>query len=137
MTDRRRPVKVVLNQMKRSQRIQLILLGGLSTAALAGCDPRASVSTQNVYTNNFYVPGAGYYHAPFRNWYALPYNHFDPQKSLYYYGGQWGQQPFESITNISSPTAEAVQLAQATRTDISRGGFGGYSSGHYWGGFHS
>jgi len=123
--------------VKRSKSIQLILLGGLSSAALTGCDQTASVSTQNVYTNNFYVPGAGYYHAPFRKWCALPYNHFDPQRNLYFYGGQWGKQPCESITNISSPTAEAVQLAQSTRTDISRGGFGGYSSGHYWSGVYS
>lgn len=128
--------------MKRTKSIKLVLLGGLSTAVLAGCSPKPSVSAQNVYTNNFFVPGAGYYHAPFRGWYALPYNHFDPQKKLYFYGGQWGAQPFESITNISSPTPEAVQLAQATRTDISRGGFGGwggyYGGGHHGGwGFHS
>jgi hypothetical protein len=123
--------------VKRSQSIRLILIGGLSTAALAGCSPKPSVSAENVYTNNFFVPGAGYYHAPFRNWYALPYNHFDAQKNLYFYGGQWGAQPFESITNISSPTPEAVQLAQSTRTDVSRGGFGGYSGGHYFGGGYS
>ena len=123
--------------MKRSKHIQLILLGGLSAGVVTGCDEHPSLSTQNVYTNNFYVPGAGYYHAPFRNWYALPYNHFDPQKDLYFYGGQWGKQPFESITNISAPTAEAVQLAQSTRTDISRGGFGGWSGGYFSSGFHS
>jgi hypothetical protein len=123
--------------VKRSQSIRLILIGGLSTAALTGCTPKPSVSAENVYTNNFFVPGAGYYHAPFRNWYALPYNHFDAQKNLYFYGGQWGAQPFESITNISSPTPEAVQLAQSTRTDVSRGGFGGYSGGHYFGGGYS
>jgi hypothetical protein len=125
--------------MKRSQSVRLILLGGLSSAVLAGCDQKPSLNTQNFYTNNFYVPGAGYYHAPFRGWYVLPYNHFDTQRNLFFYGGQWGAQPFESVTNISSPTPEAVQLAQNSRTDVSRGGFGGYSSGHYWGGsgFHS
>lgn len=123
--------------MKRSKSIRLFLIGGLSTAALAGCEQKPSVSAENVYTNNYYVPGAGYYHAPFRNWYSLPYNHFDTQKNLYFYGGQWGARPFESITNISSPTPEAVQVAQATRTDISRGGFGGFSSGHSWGGGYS
>jgi hypothetical protein len=120
--------------MKRSQSIRLVLLGGLSSAVLTGCDQNPSVSTQNFYTNNFFVPGAGYYHAPFRGWYSLPYNHFDAQKQLYYYGGQWGAHPFESVTNISSPSSEAVQLAQNTRTDVSRGGFGGFSSGHSYGG---
>lgn len=123
--------------MKRSQSIRLLLLGGLSTVALTGCQQKPSVSTGNVYTNNFYVPGTGYYHAPFRNWYALPYNHFDPLKQLYFYGGQWGPQPFESITNLSSPTPDAVQLAQNTRTDISRGGFGNSYGGHSWGGGYS
>ena len=117
--------------MKKTKAIKLVLLGGFSTAILSGCNPRPSVSTQNVYTNNFYVPGAGYYHAPFRAWYALPYNHFDPAKNLYFYGGKWAVQPFESITNISSPTPEAVQLAENLRTDVTRGGFGGFYSGYY------
>ncbi|HEY4417858.1 MAG TPA: hypothetical protein VGO57_19355 [Verrucomicrobiae bacterium] len=122
--------------MKRSKNIRLVLLGSLASIALTGCERKPSISADNFYTNNFYVPGAGYYHAPFRNWYALPYNHFDAQKQLYYYGGQWNSQPFASITNISSPTTDAVTLAEAARTDISRGGFGGYgySGGHYWGG---
>ncbi len=120
--------------MKRSKRIRLILLGGLSVGALTGCEQKPSLSAENVYTNNFYIPGAGYYHAPFRNWYSLPYNHFDAQKNLYFYGGQWGAQPFESITNISSPTPQAAQSAQNSRTDISRGGFGGFGGGHYFGG---
>jgi hypothetical protein len=113
------------------------LIGGLSTAALTGCEQKPSISTENVYTNNFYVPGTGYYHAPFRNWYPLPYNHFDAQKQRYFYGGQWGVQPFESITNISAPTTEAVQAAEVARTDIPRGGFGGYSGGYYHGGGYS
>jgi hypothetical protein len=120
--------------MKSSRSIKLLLLGGVSGAVLAGCSPKPSISSLNVYTNNFYVPGAGYYHAPFRGWYSLPYNHFDSAKNLYFYGGNWGPAPFESITNISSPTPEAVQLAEDLRTDISRGGFGGYSSGYYGGG---
>ncbi len=121
--------------MKRSKRIRLILLGGLSVGALTGCNQRPAISTENVYTNNFFIPGAGYYHAPFRAWYFLPYNHFDAQKKLFFYGGQWGAQPFESITNISSPTSAAVQTAENSRTDISRGGFGGFAGGHYSGGW--
>jgi len=77
----------------------------------------------------------GYYHAPFRNWYPLPYNHFDPQTQRYFYGGQWGAAPCETITNISQPLPQAATLAQAQRTDIVivRGGFG--SSYHSHGGF--
>ena len=120
--------------MKRSHSIRLLLLGGLSTAALTGCDEKPAVSTQNYYTNNFYIPGAGYYHAPYRSWYALPYNHFDAQRQLYFYGGQWGAQPCASITNISTPLPEAVTLAESTRTDITRGGFGGSGGGYFFGG---
>jgi hypothetical protein len=129
--------------VKRSKCIRLFLLGGLSSAALTGCHEKPAISTQNYYTNNFYVPGAGYYHAPFRTWYPLPYNHFDTTKQLYFYGGAWNAQPCDSFTNISAPLPQSVTLAESSRTDIQRGGFGGsyggYSSGsgyHSWG-FHS
>jgi hypothetical protein len=123
--------------VKRSQQIRLLLLGGLSAGALTGCNSRPSVNVANVYTNDFFIPGAGYYHAPFRGWFAKPYNYYDPQNQLYFYGGQWGKLPFESITNLSNPTAEAVAFAESTRTDISRGGFGGSYGGYYGWGFHS
>ena len=62
-----------------------MLLGGLSAGALSGCGPQSVPITQDcVYTNNYYVPGVGYYHAPFRAWYVLPYNHYDPQSSRYF-----------------------------------------------------
>lgn len=111
----------------------MVLLGGLSASALLGCNPdprRAPVSEAAVYTNNYYLPGVGYYHAPFRAWFPLAYNHFDPQSQRYFYGGQWGATPHQSFTNISPPTSAAVQLAQAQRTDVSRGGFGGTSRSH-------
>ncbi len=126
--------------MKRSKSIRLVLLGGLSAGALAGCGPNAHapapISENNVYTNNYYVPGVGYYHAPFRNWYELPYNHFDATARLYFFGGQWAGQPHQSITNISSPTEVAASHAQAVRTDIPpssvrRGGWGYTSHGGY------
>ena len=123
--------------MKRSKSIRLLLLGSLSSAALTGCEQEPAVSTQNFYTNNFYVPGAGYYHAPFRNWYPLPYNQYDAARQLYFYGGSWNAQPCLSITNISAPLPEAVTLAETTRTDITRGGFGGSSGWHSWGGGYS
>ena len=116
--------------MKRSSSIRLVLLGGLSAGALSGCNPdarRPPVTEAAVYTNNHYLPGVGYYHAPFRAWYGLPYNDFEPASQRYFYGGQWGSTPHQSFTNISSPTAAAVQAAEAQRTDVKRGGFGGTS----------
>lgn len=108
-----------------------MLIGGLSAGALTGCGPEPTpVSSSNVYTNNHYVPGVGYYHAPFRAWYQIPYNHFDANSQRYFYGGQWGTMPHQSITNISAPTAEVAQAAQAQRTDIPRSGFGSSSRSH-------
>lgn len=123
--------------MKRSKSIRLVLIGGLTAGALAGCTPaQAPVSTEAVYTNNCFVPGVGYYHAPFRGFYPLPYNHYDPQTKRYFAGGQWGAEPFENITNLSSPPLEVAAQAQSQRTDVPRGGFGGTSYHHSsWGTF--
>jgi hypothetical protein len=121
--------------LKRSKNIRLVLITGISAGALAGCSQPAKppVSASSVYTNDFYLPGAGYYHAPFRDWFAFPYNHFDPQTQRYYFGGRWGTTPFESITNISSPTPQAADRAEAMRTDVKRGGFGStYSGGGFF-----
>lgn len=118
--------------MKRSRTIQLVLIGGLSAGTLAGCDSAHAppVSAQNVYTNNYYVPGVGYYHAPFRAFYQVPYNYFEPKSGRYFFGGQWGPAPHQSITNISAPTAEVASRAETQRTDIPRSGFGSSSRHH-------
>jgi len=118
--------------VKRSKHIRLTLIAGVSAGVLAGCSQSSKppLTAQNVYTNDYYVPGAGYYHAPFRGWYAYPYNYFDTTRQQYFYGGQWSHSPYESIINVSTPTVTAASTAEAVRTDVSRGGFGGtYSSG--------
>ena len=122
--------------MRRSKTIRLVLIGGLSASALTACDPdrKEVISSENVYTNNHHVPGVGYYHAPFRDWFPLPYNHYDSQHGGYYHGGQWTATPHQSITNISSPTPTVAQHAQIARTDITRGGFGSSSHFHSSGG---
>lgn len=109
------------------------MLLGLSAGAWAGCGPNqpAQLSSDAVYTNDYYVPGVGYYHAPYRAWYPLPYNHFDPKTQQYYYGGQWSATPCESITNISAPTAGTALQTEAQRTDVARGGFGSSSSTYF------
>ncbi len=125
--------------MKRSRSIRLVLIGGVAAGTLTSCGPRdpakAPVSASAVYTNNFYVPGVGYYHAPFRSWYQTPYNFFDAKSGKYFFGGQWATTPHLSITNISSPTPEVAALAQTQRTDVSRGvtrsGFGSSSRSHH------
>jgi hypothetical protein len=119
-------------RIKRTKRIRLVLLSGLTAGALAGSGPGPNppLSAANVYPNNYYVPGAGYYHAPFCAWFPLPYNHFDPAQRRYFYGGQWGPSPWQSITNVSSPSAPAAAKAESMRTDVTRGGFGCTSGGY-------
>lgn len=124
--------------MKRSRTVRRLLLGGLTAGLVSACaraaEPR--ISPDNYYTNDTFVQGAGHYHAPFQRFFPLPYNHYDPQRRLYFYGGQWGPAPHRSIVNISTPTAEAARLAQAARTDlpppapVHRSGFGSSSRSH-------
>lgn len=126
--------------MKRSKEVRLILLGGLSVGALAAsaaaAEPR--VTPESYYTNDYQLPGAGYYHAPYRAFYPLAYNHYDPQRKQYFHGGQWTPEPHRSIVNISNPTPEAASAAQAARSDvrrssggyIHRSGFGGTGNTH-------
>ncbi len=113
----------------------MVLIGGLSAGTLASCGPSGSQDSStragDVYTNNYYLPGVGYYHAPFRAWYPLPYNHYDPKSQRYFQGGQWAATPCASITNVSDPTPQAVQSAQAQRTDVRRSGFGSTAGHHY------
>ena len=123
--------------MKRSRKIRLILLGGLSAGALTACAPEADkeprISADSVYTNDYYVLGAGYYHAPFHAFYARPYNYYDPDRKEYFYGGQWGAVPYRSTVNISAPSAESANEAEQAREVVERGGFGSTgSSYHIW-----
>lgn len=117
--------------MKRSKKVRLLLLGGLSVGAITACAPSPSteprISAESVYTNDYYLPGAGYYHAPFRAFYAQPYNYYDPQRKAYFYGGQWATAPYRSVINISAPTPEAAAAAEGLRASVQRGGFGSSS----------
>lgn len=111
-----------------------MLLGGLAAGSLAGCGDGGSSSrggALGVYTNDTFVPGAGYYHAPARAWYSLPYNYHDPKTGLWFQGGQWAATPQQTITNISAPTVQALLAANAQRTDVHRGGFGSSSHSHF------
>ena len=119
--------------MKRSRSIRLVLIGGISAGVATGCGPTSQppvVSVENVYTNNYHVPGVGYYHAPYRAFFPLPYNHYDATRQRYFYGGQWNSIPALNITNISAPTSEAAALAEVQRNDIPRSGFGSTSRSH-------
>ncbi len=135
--------------MKRSRRILLVLSGTLAGGALTGCDPSPSdpadpteeINTQNTYTNNHYVHGAGYYHAPYRAWYPLPYNHYEAGRG-YYAGNRWSPAPDSGPVTASQPTPNAVNIARgrssgsesgraasSSSSSISRSGFGSTAHG--------
>ena len=121
--------------MKRSTRISLVLLGGIATGALTACAPDDAASTrissESVYTNDTFIPGVGYYHAPFRAFYPRRYNDYDANTRRYYFGGRWETAPDLSVINISSPTPEVARAAETARNaQIERGGFGGTSRRH-------
>ncbi len=129
--------------MKRSQQIRLILIGTLSSAALSSGDSSAQTPppggyalSGNVFTNDHYLPTAGYYHAPYRAWFPLRYNYFDAEQQKYFHGGRWTTEPHQSITNISAPLPQAIASATPTQprppahttaTHIHRSGFGSTS----------
>lgn len=100
--------------MKRSKQIRLVLLGGVATGMLAGCDPSTDtsyssgqISTNGVYTNDHYVGGRGYYHAPYHAWFPHPYNYYVPGRG-YFHGGYWTPQPFNSPITVSQPKETSV-----------------------------
>jgi len=122
--------------MKRSQTIRLVMTGAFVGGVFAGTgcsrqEPGIVLAAENTYTNNQYVPGAGYYHAPYRAWYSHPFNFYMPGRG-YYHGGGWSPEPNPSSELHSKPLPQAVESARAqqkaaTRTGVTRGGFGSSS----------
>lgn len=147
--------------MRRSRKVALILLGSagvIGAAAVYDAWSRESeeenaiaaepapeaLSPERTYANNHYVPGAGYYHAPFSSWFPFPLNYYDPARG-YFSGGQWRPAPFASEVQQSRPHAGAVSAAMAARRaqasssaarglgtakpSVTRGGFGSTAHG--------
>ena len=94
------------------------------------------------YPNNYYVPGAGYYHASYHAFFPFRYNYFDSSRG-YYYGGTWSPRPNVFTVAPSVPTPAAVSQARvahasarmssfsghAGESSVSRGGFGATARG--------
>jgi hypothetical protein len=104
--------------MKKSAFVGLVLSGAL----LSGCDSSddSSWGESQVYTNNQYVAGRGYYHAPYRAWYPLPYNDYDAQRRTYYHGGTYTTEPHISRVTASRPV---VRSSTSHSSSTRRGGF--------------
>jgi hypothetical protein len=103
--------------MKKSALVTLVL----SSALVSGCDDRSQYSNPgyaagtNV-TNNTYVPGLGYYHAPYHGWFEYPFNYYRPGFG-YYHGGLYSPKPYASAILSSTPSI-------ASTSDGSGGGGG-------------
>jgi len=125
--------------------IGLPLLSGVSQCSrTADMTEEAAADENATYANNSFLPGAGYYHAPYQAWFPFPYNFHDPGRG-YFRGGQWFPTPEEEkrtmgvashpgamsgFVSSSRPTHEAVLHANAAAatyhaTTVTRGGFGG------------
>ena len=107
---------------------------------LSGCSrrneqPRAALRTSQVVTNDTYIEGRGYYHAPFHTWYPFPYNFYSPGIG-YYRGGSYYPQPDLTIPKPTYPGKFAYASAANAEERVNRGGFtrngSGSSSGWGW-----
>ncbi len=115
--------------MKRSQQVILVLSGALTAAPLS-CSrspDQVELSSNSSYTNNHYVHGVGYYHAPYHAWFPFPYNSYAPGRG-YYHGGTWSTEPHQSSVRVSQPAPSVVHTAQASHNNaVRRSGFGSSS----------
>jgi hypothetical protein len=106
--------------MKKSVVVTLVLSGAL----VSGCDDQSQYGNpgyaagRNV-TNDTYVSGLGYYHAPYHGWFEYPYNYYRNGFG-YYHGGIYTPQPYVSDVLSSSPIRSPTF-----------GGSGGSSGAHY------
>jgi len=67
--------------MKRSSQVKLVLLGAIGIS-LSACHQQPTYDLEDAQseaiTNNTYVAGRGYWHAPYCSWYPYPYNFYRP-----------------------------------------------------------
>lgn len=117
---------------RRSKNVALVLLGTMgvvggviawdawkgagASADAATTQPEAGppVAADRTYTNNEFIPGVGYYHAPYHSWHPFPYNHHDPERG-YFAGGLWQAVPFALGMMSSRPSNDAVTSALAAQ----------------------
>lgn len=118
---------------RRSQRVAVVFLGAMGVvggvvawdawrraSAEANALPEQlepaspPVAADRTYRNNDFIPGVGYYHAPYRAWFPQPYNFHDPNRG-YFGGGLWHAAPFIASMLSSQPSQPAVTSALAAQ----------------------
>jgi len=123
------PAPVPASTGRRSQHVALVLLGTMGVVGgvvawdawrRAGREPDVAstlpeapsvpVAADRTYQNNEFVPGVGYYHAPYDSWFPFPFNHHDPARG-YFAGGLWQAAPFAAGVLSSRPSTGAVASA--------------------------
>jgi len=116
---------------RRSRRVALMLLGTVGVVggvaawdALKRTSPDSDatppvpasqpapkpINADQTYANNDFIPGVGYYHAPYHGWFPFPYNYHDSSRG-YFAGGLWQAAPFLLGMMASRPSADAVAFA--------------------------
>ncbi|MGV3771728.1 MAG: hypothetical protein ACO1QB_02430 [Verrucomicrobiales bacterium] len=126
--------------MKRSTAVILVLSGAMFQACSEKPSPapqanwgETGLTKENMLTNNTYVEGRGYYHAPYGMFFPMPFNSFVPG-SGYYHGGRYSPQPNNSPVASSAPGRHYKPYAPAPGVNAAsdpanRGGFTRSSSG--------
>jgi hypothetical protein len=79
-------------------------------------DEASNVDEAAAYPMNHFLPGAGYYHAPYHAWFPMPFNQHDPNRG-WFRGGKWRGTAQED---------EAERAEEARASGVApRGGYGG------------
>lgn len=86
----------------------------LPEAPSATAKPTVPVEANRTYQNNEFVPGAGYYHAPYHSWFPFPFNHHDPAHG-YFAGGVWHAAPIVASLLSSRPSPAGFANARAAQ----------------------
>lgn len=105
-------------KQKRSGCVTLLLVGtvvSICSFGIYSCakddevrdDEVTEIENGRSYPNNHYVPGVGYYHAPFGGFFPNQYNQYDASRG-FYSNGHWGSTPDKSSVTSSVPSAETV-----------------------------
>ncbi len=132
LEERAAQVEVEASRRRRSAWITMGVAGALVVGVpvlFYQCDGEENpVAEGQAYPNNYYVPGAGYYHAGFGQFYPIRYQEYDAARGGYYYGGSWHREA-DAVSQVAAsvPTRTAASQANAgfrAAQPSSRGGFG-------------